>query len=76
MMSKVMGCFDTRTAAKQEAQDILLHGVAVAMSYWQEQHPELAEQMTEAEEAEFQAVLHEQADRLAKVFGYSEQWGA
>ncbi len=68
--------FPSKRAARQEAQDILMHGVSVALGYWTEQHADLAEQMTEAEQDEFRALLQQEADRLAKVFGFQKAWTA
>jgi hypothetical protein len=66
----------TKTGLKQEAQDILMHGLATAMGYWTEQHVLLANQMTEAEQLEFGRILLQQADRVAHLFGYEQAWTA
>lgn len=71
----VMG-FDSKTTAKQEAQEILMHGVATALGYWEEQHALLADRMTEDERTEFRALLQQQADRVAKLFGYDRAWAS
>jgi hypothetical protein len=64
----------TKTEMRRVAQDQLLSGVSVALGYWTEQQPQLAESMTDAERAEYRAVLKAQADRIARMFGYAEAW--
>jgi hypothetical protein len=67
----------TKTGRKQRAQLILMHGIAVAQGYWHEQDPYVHEALgTEEARDEFARVLAEQADRVARLFGYEEAWGA
>lgn len=66
----------TRTGKKQRAQEILMHGIAYALGYWTEQNPFDAEVMTEEEQDEFRQILQQQADRVAKLFGYEYAWSS
>lgn len=64
----------TVTAKKQAAQAELMHGIGKVLGYWVESPP--FADMTEEEEAEFHALLLQQADRVAKMFGYEEAWSS
>lgn len=65
----------TRTEKKQFVQTELMHGMANALGYW-------TERLTESERdalgedglAELQALMQEQANRVAKMFGYEKAW--
>ena len=66
----------TKTGRKQRAQELLMHGIAQAIGYWEESDAQLAEAMTVEERDEFRELVHQQADRVARLFGYKEAWGA
>lgn len=67
----------TKTGMKLRAQEILMHGIAVAQGYWHEQEKYVYEALSNDEaRAEFSRVLHQQADRVARLFGYEESWPA
>lgn len=57
---------------RQEAQDMLMHGIGNVLGYWQEQYA--AQSMTDEERKEMTQILQEQADRVAKMFGYDKAW--
>lgn len=63
----------TKTEKKLKAQEWLLHGIGNVLGYWEENdHP--WDGMTDAEMVEFDKLLHEQADRVAKMFGFDHAW--
>jgi hypothetical protein len=64
----------TKMGKRRRAQDIILDGVAVAIGYWTEQNHFDMAVMTQEELKEFSVLLKQQADRVAKLFGYDEAW--
>lgn len=77
LLAEEIATLRTKTGRKQRAQLILMHGIAVAQGYWHEQDPYVYEALgTEEAQDEFARVLAEQADRVARLFGYDEAWGA
>ncbi len=66
----------TKTGKKQRAQEMLMHGLANVLGYWTEENTFDVAVMTEDEIAEFGALLQQQADRVAKMFGYTNAWSA
>ena len=62
----------SRTATKQQAQDILMRHIGNALGYLHEDFR--THGMSEAELAELHAELKRQADRIARLFGYAEAW--
>lgn len=63
----------TKTEKKLAAQDMIMHGVGNVLGYW-EGTDEPWEGMTEEDKEEFHAVLREQADRVARLFGFESAW--
>jgi hypothetical protein len=62
----------TRTQLKLHAQEVLMHGIADQLGYYNpddDARPIPAEQREE-----FRGVMRREADRLAKVFGYEKAW--
>lgn len=66
---------------KEIAQDIIMHQISTALGYWQEaglissdDFTVDIDEMSEKEKEHFQSFLQREADRLAKVFGYSRAW--
>ena len=65
----------SKREAKLKAQEMLLHGIGNVLGYW-------SEDMVDTEdvaklgisEDEFHKILHREADRIAKLFGYEEAW--
>jgi len=66
----------TKTNQKRRAQEILMHGISVALGYWTEQNSFDVEVLDEEQLAEFRQILQQQADRVAKLFGYDGAWSA
>jgi hypothetical protein len=65
----------TRAEKKQLVQSELMHGMANALGYWQERLTgEERDKLGEDGLAELQALMQEQADRVAKMFGYEKAW--
>lgn len=62
----------TRTQLKRLAQDVLLTGVMNQLSYWEPRDDGL--KMSPEKLEEFRVILKQQADRLARLFGYEEAW--
>lgn len=62
----------TKTQLRRLAQDVLLTGVMNSLSYWQPRDDGL--EMSPEKLEEFQEILKQQADRLARLFGYEEAW--
>lgn len=50
-----------------------MHGMATEMGYWSERQPDVAKSLGLTDE-EFHALLLQQADRVAKLFGYEKAW--
>lgn len=50
-----------------------MHGMANVLGYWSERNPRLASDLGLTDE-EFQTLLWQQADRVAKLFGYEKAW--
>lgn len=65
----------TRTEKKQFVQDVLMDGLANTLGYWQEHLTEDdRDRLGEDGLAELQALMREQANRVAKMFGYEKAW--
>jgi mannitol-1-phosphate/altronate dehydrogenase len=62
----------TKTEKKLKAQEMLMTGIGNVLGYWTESG--FADEMTEAEQVEFQQALQQQADRVAKMFGFDKAW--
>lgn len=66
----------TKREAKEKAQEMLMHGIATVLGYWQEDHGNVEDvQELGLANEEFGRLLRQQADRVAKLFGYDEAWG-
>lgn len=67
----------TKTGRKEHAQDMLMHGIATVLGYWTESYPHEVDALdTDESRAEFGATLQQQADRVAKMFGYERAWAS
>ena len=75
-LAEIRAKLSTKTGRKQEAQSLLMDGIAKVLGYWEESYAMTAEAMDDAERAEFRELLWKQADRVAKLLGYEEAWGA
>lgn len=65
----------TRTEKKQFVQDQLMDGLSVTLGYWRERLTDSErEALGEEGLAELQALMQEQANRVAKIFGYEKAW--
>lgn len=65
----------TRTEKKQFVQDQLMDSLSLALGYWQERLSEdEREKLGEEGLAELQTLMQEQANRVAKMFGYEKAW--
>lgn len=65
----------TRTAKKEWAQNELMHGMANVLGYWTEHlSEEERDSLGEDGIVELRALLQQQADRVAKIFGYEQAW--
>lgn len=60
--------------AKEKAQEMLMHGIGDVLGYWFERTPDSAKNLGLTEE-EFSGILFQQADRIARLFGYDRAWG-
>lgn len=76
LLAKAREDHRTPTSQKRRAQDILLHGIAVALGYWTEQNYFDVAVLTEKQQDEFSRILQQQADRVARLFGYENAWSA
>jgi hypothetical protein len=66
-----------KMAARQKAQEMLMHGIGNVLGYWGENNSgelDAVEALGYTEE-EFNGVIAAQADRVAKMFGYEKAWG-
>lgn len=54
---------------KQWAQDQLMDGISKVLGYWSEDV-----NISEEKRAELQTIMKQQADRIARLFGYNEAW--
>lgn len=80
----------SKTEQKLKAQEMLMHGIATVLGYWQESNPnpfaksaqdaqgdwKMAEPLTEEERREFGLMLQREGDRIAKLMGYDRAWSA
>lgn len=67
----------TATQRKLKAQELLMHGIANVLGYWTEEDLLLVAALGgDDQREEFGRLLRAQADRIAKLFGYDEAWGA
>lgn len=66
-----------KAAAKEKAQEMLMHGIGTVLGYWGENSAgELdAVKALGYTEEEFNVIIGAQADRIAKMFGYEQAWG-
>lgn len=63
----------TKREAKEKAQEMLMHGLGNVLGYWSENNIDAAKDLGLTDE-EFHKILQEQADRVAKLFGYDYAW--
>lgn len=63
----------TKREAKEKAQEMLMHGIGNVLGYWSEGDPRVASDLGLTDE-EFQAILWQQADRVAKLLGFEKAW--
>lgn len=65
----------TRTEKKQFVQDKLMDGLSLTLGYWQERLTD-DERDTLGEDglAELQTLMQEQANRVARMFGFEKAW--
>ena len=65
----------TRNDKKQYAQDLIMDGIGNVLGYWMEQ---LSEEERDALGMdginEMCELVHQQADRVAKMFGFDKAW--
>lgn len=65
----------TRTEKKQFVQDKLMDGLSLTLGYWQERlTDDEREVLGEDGLAELQALMQEQANRVARMFGFEKAW--
>lgn len=64
-----------RVTAKQKANEILMDRIATR-SYWSERDDAAYDRMTERERTQVNDQLEKQANRLAKLLGYSQAWSS
>lgn len=62
----------TRTELKHKAQEVLMHGIANRLGYYDPL--DYGVEMTEAELNEFREIMQREADRVARLFGYESAW--
>lgn len=62
----------SKTAMKEMAQDALMHGIANVLGYWDP--TDEGKQLTDEQRDELRQVMQQQADRIAKLFGYDNAW--
>lgn len=65
----------SKRAAKEAAQEMLMHGIGNVLGYWAEDQGNRA-MMRELglSEEEFNATLQQQADRVARLLGFDSAW--
>lgn len=63
-----------RTEMKTKAQDYLMDGVGNVLGYWYEKDPDFTNSLSEEEATQFREILKREADRIAKLFGFSSAW--
>ncbi len=61
-----------KITAKIKAQDILMEGIAIKISSWEDEY---GSEFTEKELKELRSQIKKQADRVAKLFGFDKAWG-
>jgi hypothetical protein len=65
----------TRTEKKQFVQDVLMDGLSISLGYWTEKLSDSdRDALGEDGLAELQVLMQEQANRVAKMFGYEKAW--
>ncbi|MGK5530842.1 hypothetical protein [Streptomyces sp. URMC 129] len=62
----------TRAELKEQAREVLLHGIANQLGYYNPDDD--AREIPEGQRDEFQAVMKREADRVARLFGYEKAW--
>lgn len=64
-----------KRAAKQKAQELLMHGIGNVLGYWSEDDNNQRDiKALGLSEEEFGDLLVAQADRVAHMFGYENAW--
>lgn len=63
----------SRREQKEKAREMLMCGMANVLGYWAESGPNVATELGLTDE-EFRALLGDEADRVAKLFGYEKAW--
>lgn len=61
-----------RAQLKEHAREVLLHGIANQLGYYDPR--DYAREVPEGQREEFYAVMKREADRVARMFGYEEAW--
>lgn len=64
----------TKTQKKQKAQKLIMHALAATGYYISDNNAGEVDGMTAQEIEEYTAIVSEQMDRVAKLFGYESAW--
>lgn len=65
----------SKIEARRKAQEMLMHGLGGVLGYWSEGNPDAAKDLGLTDE-ELHEILQQQADRVAKMFGYEQAWSS
>lgn len=63
-----------RTQLKQHAQEVIMHGVANQLGYYNPDDD--AREIPQNQRDEFRAVMQREADRVARLLGYEKAWSS
>lgn len=64
----------TRTEIKQDAQEIIMDGIAKVLGYHDPNENGMS--YSDAELAQLREIMQREADRVARMFGYENAWTA
>lgn len=62
---------------KRESRDLIMRGLCVTLGYWEEstdQWPEDWRQWSEEQKQDYREVLKAEADRVARLLGFTKAW--
>ncbi|MFE5092100.1 hypothetical protein ACFRCI_17345 [Streptomyces sp. NPDC056638] len=62
----------SRTELKEKAQEVLMHGIAKQLGYFDPN--DYAEAIPASQHEELHEVMRREADRVARLFGYEKAW--
>lgn len=72
---KLITNLKTRKDKKEYAQDLIMDGIGNVLGYWMERlSEEERDALGEDGISEMCALVHAQADRVAKMFGFEKAW--